>query len=237
MCWNIIWIFYWWIFIPLERVAGAATPEGLEIPHGQQQSQVVLLDPDQDGTKQGRRCNHASWLLVDLLGHFIMGVASRTCLDNLSWDILNTRPKQRTWDLSIRRRGGSAFRTSLFRSCALCCEVSRRQFLAKSQFLPLVLEIVFFQSLPKIHDHRWGSEQTDLKTDSFAVVSKLPFCRHRAIKLTQNCVCFTNPCINLSISPSVAREYHSKVLELGHLLQCTYSSLAVYTLHRVSVEI
>jgi len=28
-------------------------------------------------------------------------------------------------------------------------------------------------------------------------VWKLPFCGHRAIKLTQNCVSFTNPCINL----------------------------------------
>jgi len=26
---------------------------------------------------------------------------------------------------------------------------------------------------------------------------KLPFCHHRAIKLTQNCVCFTNSCMNL----------------------------------------
>ena len=28
-------------------------------------------------------------------------------------------------------------------------------------------------------------------------VWKLPFCGHRAIKFTQNCVSFTNPCINL----------------------------------------
>ena len=35
---------------------------------------------------------------------------------------------------------------------------------------------------------------------------KLPFCDHRAIKLTQNCVCSTtNPCINLPV-PSVTRD-------------------------------
>jgi len=42
-------------------------------------------------------------------------------------------------------------------------------------------------------------------------VWKLPFCKHRAIKLTQNCVSFTNPYINLLVSLSVIREYHPKV--------------------------
>jgi len=45
---------------PLGRVAGAAAPEGLGIPHGQQQFQIVLLAPHQDGTKQGRRCHHST---------------------------------------------------------------------------------------------------------------------------------------------------------------------------------
>jgi len=34
----------------------------LEIPHGQQQFQVILLASHQDGTKQGRRCSHATWV-------------------------------------------------------------------------------------------------------------------------------------------------------------------------------
>ena len=38
----------------------------LETPHDQQPSQVVLLVPHPDRTKQGRRCNHATRSLVDL---------------------------------------------------------------------------------------------------------------------------------------------------------------------------
>ena len=49
---------------------------------------------------------------------------------------------------------------------------------------------------------------------------KLLFHNHGAIKLTQNCVCFTNPCINLFVPTSVTRKYHLKILELLHLLQC-----------------
>ena len=47
---------------------------------------------------------------------------------------------------------------------------------------------------------------------------KLLFRRHGAIKLTQNCVCFTNPCINPFVPTSVTRTYHPKILEFLHLL-------------------
>jgi len=53
---------------PLERVAGAAALGGPEIPHDQQQSHIVMLAPHQDGTKQGRRCSHAT--LDDLWAAF-----------------------------------------------------------------------------------------------------------------------------------------------------------------------
>jgi len=45
------------------------------------------------------------------------------------------------------------------------------------------------------------------------------------IKLTQNFVCFTNPCINPVVPTSVIREYHPKVLEHLHLLQCVSAHL------------
>jgi len=38
---------------------------GSEIARGQQQSQLGLLAPREDWTKQGLRCNHAIWSLVD----------------------------------------------------------------------------------------------------------------------------------------------------------------------------
>jgi len=40
---------------------------------------------------------------------------------------------------------------------------------------------------------------------------KAPFFDQVKIKLTQNCICFTNPCIILLVPFSVTREYHHKV--------------------------
>jgi len=71
------------------RCYGAADLGGLEIPHGQQQSQIVPLDPHQDGNKQGRDvvASPVSWRPLD---RFPVIVANRTCLANLSWDIPDT---------------------------------------------------------------------------------------------------------------------------------------------------
>jgi len=49
---------------------------------------------------------------------------------------------------------------------------------------------------------------------------KLPFCDHGTIKLTENCICFTNRCVNLHFLPSVTHEHHPEVLELLDLLHC-----------------
>jgi len=40
-----------------------------------------------------------------------------------------------------------------------------------------------------------------------------------------NCICFTIPCINSLVPSSVTREYHFKLLELLHLLQCIAAHL------------
>jgi len=47
----------------LFRLSGAAALGRPEIPHDQQQSQIPLLAPQQDGTKQGERCSHTTWSL------------------------------------------------------------------------------------------------------------------------------------------------------------------------------
>ena len=47
----------------LGRVVGSTALGGLGIPHGQQQFQIVLLTPQQDGTKG---CSHSTWSLDDL---------------------------------------------------------------------------------------------------------------------------------------------------------------------------
>ena len=57
-----------------------------------------------------------------------------------------------------------------------------------------------------------------LKIWKLFVFWKLPFRHHGPIKLTQNCVCFLNPCFNRFVPTFVTREYHPKVLERLHLL-------------------
>ena len=54
---------------------------------------------------------------------------------------------------------------------------------------------------------------------------KLPFHHHGAIKLRQNCPCFTHTCVNLFVPTSVTRKYHPKVLERLLLLQCISAHL------------
>ena len=56
---------------PLRRVVGAAALGSLEIPHDFQQYLIVLLASHQDGTKQGRKCSHTTWSLVDLCAAFL----------------------------------------------------------------------------------------------------------------------------------------------------------------------
>jgi len=56
---------------PLGSVAGTAALRGLEIPHGQQQFQVILLAPHQDETKQGWRWSHCTWSLGDPYQSFV----------------------------------------------------------------------------------------------------------------------------------------------------------------------
>jgi len=87
---------------------------------------------------------------------------------------------------------------------------------------------VFFQSSPTIHDHRWGSEQRPIEKLKALRSLKEPVLSPRSSTAHaewQNCVSFTNPCINPFVSTSVTREYHPKVLERLHLLQCIFAHL------------
>ena len=133
---------------PLGRIAGAAALEGPNMPHDQIAISVSVA-PHQDGAKQGWRCSHSTWSLDwTTLGRFPVGVASRTCLASLSWDIW-IPGRQTSWDLSIRRSG---FTFRVLRISDLCT-LSRHELFAKKTSLPL-LGKALFQSLPKIHDHR-----------------------------------------------------------------------------------
>jgi len=100
---------------------------------------------------------------------------------------------------------------------ALCREASRRKPLAKIPSLSLELEIALFQSLPKKTTIGKDRNKDWFKNRQLCGVWTFPFCDHREIQLTQNWVCFTTPCINLLVPPSVTGEYHRKfkVLELS----------------------
>jgi len=68
--------------LALRMVEGTAAL-GLEIPHGFQQSRIVLLAPHHDGIKQGWRCNHAIYFhscLVSLLVCYLGMVGKLACL-------------------------------------------------------------------------------------------------------------------------------------------------------------
>jgi len=108
---------------PLRRVAGATSTGELVIPHGQQQFQIVLLAPHQDGTKQGRRCNYTTrpWTTS---GSLSRGLASRACFTSLSlafWIHGRTNVVVSS-QLELIRHSGLCE----FHSCALCREVSHQ---------------------------------------------------------------------------------------------------------------
>jgi len=48
----------------------------------------------------------------------------------------------------------------------------------------------------------------------------MPFCHHKAAKLTQNDVSITYPCYKLFVPLSINGDYHLKVLKLVDVLQC-----------------
>jgi len=89
---------------------------------------------------------------------------------------------------------------------------------------------LFFWQYPFSRRLRLMTTGEDRKNDQFknwklCGLWKLPFRHHGAITLTQKCVWFTNPCINSFVPTSVTREYHPKVLERLHLLQCISAHL------------
>ena len=105
-----------------------------------------------------------------------------------------------------------------FQTCALCHKCHTENFLQISRLCRLFFKTVFFQSSPKIHDHRWRSEQRPIWKLKALWSLKALFHNHGALKPTQSCVYVTNPCINCFVPTSVTREYH--------LSQDTWTSLS-----------
>jgi len=105
--------------------------------------------------------------------------------------------------------------------------VSHQELFANIPSLPLVLLIVFFQSSLTARFVATGEDGNIDRFKNWMLCGfwKPPFRHHGAIKITQNCVCFINPCINSFVPTSVTRDYHPKVLERLQLLQCISAHL------------
>ena len=140
----------------------------------------------QNGTKKGRRCN---LVLVPPMSRFPVSVASRARLAYLSWDILVAWPKQRSWNISIRKRKVSAPHD--LRISQMFHDVSCNEIFANIQTLPIVLHS--FKHYPKLIAMGVDCDKHRFKNWKLCGVSKVPFCDHRTIGLTQNSVYVINP--------------------------------------------
>jgi len=138
---------------PPGKIAGAATLEGLEIPHGQQQSQIILKAQHRDGTKRVRRCSHPTWALdgvwavfgwVQPAGHVPLQYLWEISGHMAEADQLVSFNLEKLLDIQDFKN----FATAHF--VAKCGTLNFR----KVPFLPLSHGIVPFQSLSKILDHR-----------------------------------------------------------------------------------
>jgi len=70
----------------------------------------------------------------------------------------------------------------------------------------------------------------------------LPFCNHRAIKLKQNCVCFTNPCINFHVQSLVnttptTRYLNSLLMESIHEHNLLHNQFVLFPCERSDVSV
>lgn len=150
-------------------------PRHLETFHGFQQPLIVLQVSHWDVTKLGRRFNHATWSSIWFWVSRPAGVANKTRFNDLSWDILVTRPK-RTWKDRLKAHDTNAEPLQLgffhlekrlgihcFTHLTAAHLVAKRHAANSSEkrSLPLEVEIVGYilRSFPKICDYRWGSEQ------------------------------------------------------------------------------
>jgi len=122
-----------------------------------------------------------------------------------------------------------------FHSCTLRPEVSHCEFFGKIPSLPLVLRWHSFSHYPRI-----ATTCADRNKDRFinwqlCSVRKLPFYYHRAMKLTQNCICFTNPCINLFVLPWIP--FQGTWTSLPAALPLTCSTHRLGFLERYSISV
>ena len=140
------------------RVAAGKQPQEVRNTSYLQQSLIALLLPHQNRTKQSLRHNHTTSSFVDIWAVCCgVGVASMTRIANLSWVFWSLGHTIVAGIFGFGKLGRHS-RFYEFHCSALCHDVSRSEIFAKMSSLLLVLEIAVFQSINKIHEHRWRLE-------------------------------------------------------------------------------
>ena len=148
-------------------------------------------------------------MLAQSLGRFPVGVVSRSCLANLLWDVLVTWPKQRSWDLSIRRSDSTVRAVRMLQlrpwSRSVTLWIFRKNPICVVCTWDRIFSVITQDSCPLTI----GEDRNKDRCKNWRLCGgwKLPFCDHRAIRLTMSRVCSTNPHINLLVPFSVTREY------------------------------
>ena len=92
-------------------------------------------------------------------------------------------------------------------------QASQPELFVKIPPLPFAIEVILTETLPK--------NMTSIEKLKIWSGWKFPFCDHVTTKLTQNFICFINPCINLLLLRCSTCEYHHKLrVKLLNLQQC-----------------
>ena len=172
-------------------------------------------------------------------GPLSRGFSQQDLLRRLSWGILDTYLNQR-WDLTIRWRNGSTFsvlRISQLRTFSR--SVTPWTLCKDPMSAACIWEDSFFSHDPRFITIGKDPNKNRFKNWQLSGVWKLPFCDHRAIKLTKNCVSLTNPWINLLALPSATPKYNPRYLNFTScsvlLLTCSFYCLAFRERHNASV--
>ena len=119
---------------------------------------MFLLDSQQGVIKPGRRSNHVA-LDRPLAGSFCRGCSQQDLSRKRFLRIVVIGSKHQSLVLPMRwvvARLSGFYESD---SCARFREESSREFFLKFPSLPVVLKMVLFWPLTRIHDDSWGSEQ------------------------------------------------------------------------------
>ena len=112
--------------------------------------------------KQGRRCNHATWSLIDLWAAVQWLKPSSTRLAKLSCGILVTCTNHLSWDVSVRKISESTFKALRILQLRTLSRNVTPWTLRKKLFSAACTRDSTLSVITRIRDHRWRSGQMSI---------------------------------------------------------------------------